>query len=112
LQNELVSRDDFNEQLSRAEKEIRELMEKRKVECRGDKEDAPVVTVGCRCGSGHHRSVAFAEELRKIEWPEGWQIEVAHHNLTPEVKRFKKEIRDKVREEKRVRKETSSGPGM
>lgn len=65
----------------------------------------PLLRVGCFCGSGHHRSVAFAEALAKERWPEGWNVKVVHRDLTEQVKRMKakkrKEIRERLEERKR-----------
>jgi RNase adaptor protein for sRNA GlmZ degradation len=75
LQKELMRRDSFNVR-SRAEDYIQRLMEVKNV--RAAKEgEVTVLTVGCLCGSGHHRSVAFAEQLEKVEGPEGWGIRVS-----------------------------------
>ena len=49
------------------------------------------------CGSGHHRSVAFAEELRRRDWPGEWKVEVSHRDVTSEVFLEKSIARDKKR---------------
>lgn len=48
-----------------------------------EREDAgrPVLSVGAFCMSGHHRSVAFVEELAGKMWPEGWEVRVNHREL-------------------------------
>ncbi|KAF1846835.1 uncharacterized protein K460DRAFT_243882, partial [Cucurbitaria berberidis CBS 394.84] len=89
LQDELMSRDEFHDLLKRAEEEIRKLMDSRKARAKGE-DDAAVLRVGCLCGSGHHRSVAFAEQLGKIEWPERWDVRVNHRDLTDEVREEKR----------------------
>ncbi|GLB44948.1 putative P-loop ATPase protein family protein [Lyophyllum shimeji] len=46
---------------------------------RGDHVDQ--VTVGLGCELGKNRSVACAEELARLRWPEGWTVEVRHREL-------------------------------
>ncbi|KAI1762420.1 hypothetical protein GGR53DRAFT_468302 [Hypoxylon sp. FL1150] len=55
----------------------------------GEGEGDITLRVGCLCGSGHHRSVAFSEQLAMVEWPRDWQLELTHRDLTPEVQRRK-----------------------
>ncbi|KAH7072916.1 hypothetical protein BKA63DRAFT_516013 [Paraphoma chrysanthemicola] len=43
--------------------------------------DGPVLRVGCFCALGHHRSVAFVEELARLKWPGEWHVEVVHRDL-------------------------------
>lgn len=52
-----------------------------------------VLRVGCMCGSGHHRSVAFAGVQEKQEWPDGWHVELEPRQLTAEVSGRKTEVR-------------------
>lgn len=52
-----------------------------------------VLRVGSMCGSGHHRSVAFAELLARKEWPEDWKVELSHRDLTEDVKKHKAKAR-------------------
>ena len=59
-----------------------------------------VLRVGCLCVSGHHRSVAFAELLAKVEWPTSWRVEVQHRNLTDAVKDKKERLRQEAKEAK------------
>ncbi|OCK83925.1 hypothetical protein K432DRAFT_157141 [Lepidopterella palustris CBS 459.81] len=40
-----------------------------------------ILRVGCNCALGHHRSVAFVEELAQRNWPPEWHIEVIHRDL-------------------------------
>ncbi|KAI6084723.1 hypothetical protein F4821DRAFT_242182 [Hypoxylon rubiginosum] len=56
-------------------------------EDRGDEDIT--LRVGCLCGSGHHRSVAFSEQLAMVEWPRDWQLELTHRDVTLDVKRRK-----------------------
>ncbi|KAK6954631.1 hypothetical protein Daesc_004598 [Daldinia eschscholtzii] len=82
---------------------FRELLEEAKAEIHGamqaaeemEEEDETAVRVGCLCGSGHHRSVAFSEHLAQMEWPEDWEVELQHRDLVPEVKREKKRERER-----------------
>jgi RNase adaptor protein for sRNA GlmZ degradation len=93
LQDELMRRDSFHDLYERAEADIRRLMEVKDVRASREGEVA-IVRVGCLCGSGHHRSVAFAEKLGEIVWPEGWEVRVEHRDLTEgveEVKRMRSE---------------------
>ena len=59
-----------------------------------------ILRVGCLCGSGHHRSVAFAEILAKVKWPAGWRVEVHHRDLTEADKDRKEGLREEAREVK------------
>ncbi|KAF2265663.1 hypothetical protein CC78DRAFT_532329 [Lojkania enalia] len=40
-----------------------------------------VLRVGCSCALGHHRSVAFVQELALRAWPRDWQIHVIHRDV-------------------------------
>ena len=40
-----------------------------------------VLSVAAFCARGHHRSVAFVEELAGRGWPRGWEVEVVHRDL-------------------------------
>lgn len=40
-----------------------------------------ILRVGCNCALGHHRSVAFVEELSRRSWPKEWQVLVVHRDL-------------------------------
>ncbi|KAG6829569.1 hypothetical protein H0H92_004118 [Tricholoma furcatifolium] len=48
-----------------------------------EEEESPDVhiRVGVCCEVGRHRSVACVEELARMEWPEGWKIDVVHRDL-------------------------------
>ncbi|KAG6815990.1 hypothetical protein H0H87_009630 [Tephrocybe sp. NHM501043] len=55
------------------------------------------VKVGICCEVGRHRSVACVEELSRMEWPGGWEIEVVHRDLTrPRSERDKEKRSRKV----------------
>lgn len=100
VQDELMSRAEFHDLIDRAEGDIRKLMEVKEARAKGE-DDAAVVTVGCLCGSGIHRSVAFAEQLGKIEWPGEWAVRIVHRDLTDGVREDKREKeRDAVTEAK------------
>jgi hypothetical protein len=49
----------------------------------------PIVTVEAFCSRGHHRSVAFIEELAARPWPREWnlEIQVVHRDLHTNGKR-------------------------
>lgn len=51
----------------------------------GGKAEMPVLSVGCSCANGCHKSVAFAEELASKQWPGDWAVKVEHGNVTPEA---------------------------
>lgn len=40
-----------------------------------------VLRVGCNCALGHHRSVAFVEELSRRAWPKEWAVHVVHRDI-------------------------------
>jgi RNase adaptor protein for sRNA GlmZ degradation len=102
LQDELMRRDSFSDMYSRAAEDIWRLMEVKDARASRDGEVA-VVRVGCLCGSGHHRSVAFAEQLGKIKWPEEWDVRVEHRDLTEGVEETKRIRGEKIAKEKRKR---------
>ncbi|EUC45445.1 hypothetical protein COCMIDRAFT_95544 [Bipolaris oryzae ATCC 44560] len=101
LQEELMSRSSFSNMVTQAESDIRRLMEVEDVRTLRSGETA-IVRVGCLCGSGHHRSVAFAEKLGQVQWCEQgeWEVRVSHRNLTSGVEETKR-----IRGEKSKRKE-------
>ncbi|KAM7183871.1 hypothetical protein V8F33_013322 [Rhypophila sp. PSN 637] len=39
------------------------------------------LSVAAFCARGHHRSVAFIEELAIRKWPREWEVRVIHHDL-------------------------------
>lgn len=43
--------------------------------------DEILLRVGCNCALGHHRSVAFVEELARRDWPKDWQLQIVHRDL-------------------------------
>lgn len=49
-----------------------------------------VLRISSFCVAGHHRSVAFAEELAELRWPEGWQVRVYHRDLGRDVGWYKR----------------------
>jgi hypothetical protein len=63
------------------------------------KGEVATVRVGCLCGSGHHRSVAFAEKLGEVKWPVEWEVRVEHRDLTEGVRELKRERSEKSRED-------------
>ena len=91
LQDELMSRSNFSGLVGRAEHDIRNLMEVEDVRASRAGE-AAIVRAGCLCGSGHHRSVAFAEKLGQVRWCEQgeWEVRVKHRDLTGGVEEMKR----------------------
>ncbi|OTB01746.1 hypothetical protein M426DRAFT_14203 [Hypoxylon sp. CI-4A] len=81
--------------LEKADNEIRGAM--KVADEKAGEYDEMVVRVGCLCGSGHHRSVAFAEKLAQMDLPEDWSLELNHRDLTPEVIERKSREREKNR---------------
>lgn len=79
VQEVLRNNDVYQGIVSKAESDIREKMGKRLEAAEGDSEVG--LCVGCMCGSGHHRSVALAEELGRMEWPGEWKVEVNHRDV-------------------------------
>lgn len=82
MREHLLGHDLCRATIERAEAQIREEMDKK---LKSEEEGDATVRVGCMCGSGHHRSVALAQELRERKWPEDWDVEVDHRDLTDEV---------------------------
>ncbi len=74
LREHLRSHQDFTDLLERAEAEI-------KTAVSALDEDPPVLSVAAFCARGHHRSVAFVEELAAREWPTGWEVRAVHREL-------------------------------
>jgi len=107
LQDELMDRADFSDLVSDAEVEIRKLMEVKDARAKGEDEVA-VVRVGCLCGSGHHRSPAFAEQLGKIDWPTEWDVKIEHRDLSHGVEEEKRAYLERSeRKEEELHKEES-----
>ncbi|KAI4860280.1 hypothetical protein F4820DRAFT_465904 [Hypoxylon rubiginosum] len=88
IRDSLLREPRYRELLEAAEADIRGAMRAvAREEARGGEDIA--LRVGCLCGSGHDRSVAFSEQLAMVEWPGDWQLELRHCDLTPGVKRQK-----------------------
>jgi RNase adaptor protein for sRNA GlmZ degradation len=49
-----------------------------------DANNGPVLRVGVFCERGQHRSVAFVEELARLDWPKEWEIQILHRDLGKE----------------------------
>lgn len=47
----------------------------------GRSTDEDILSVAAFCARGHHRSVAFVEELARRKWPPGWEVRVVHRDL-------------------------------
>ncbi|KAI0157921.1 hypothetical protein GGR52DRAFT_576890 [Hypoxylon sp. FL1284] len=103
VRDELLREPRFRALLRAAEEDIRRAMRRLDGDDgsssggsrRGNRGGGAMLRVGCLCGSGHHRSVAFAEQLAAIDWPEDWGLEVVHRDLTPDVERQKEKARKK-----------------
>lgn len=80
VQTHLRQDDGYLGIVSKAESDIREKMGEKLEAAGGDGEVE--LCVGTMCGSGHHRSVALAEELGRRKWPEEWKVEVDHRDVT------------------------------
>jgi hypothetical protein len=50
-------------------------------------QSGPTLRVGCFCERGRHRSVAFAEELATLSWPEHFTIKIEHRDVDDHVRR-------------------------
>ncbi|EGX49937.1 hypothetical protein AOL_s00076g578 [Orbilia oligospora ATCC 24927] len=46
-----------------------------------DNENEPTVVVNCFCHLGRHRSASMVEELARLKWPAGTDIEVIHRDI-------------------------------
>ncbi|KAL5400230.1 hypothetical protein PMIN03_012560 [Paraphaeosphaeria minitans] len=65
---------------------LREYLESRKGPySKRSEETMLVLRVGCSCVSGCYKRFAFAAELARKQWPEGWVVKVEHRNATPGV---------------------------
>lgn len=40
-----------------------------------------ILRISCFCERGRHRSVAFAEELDRMQWPRAWDVTVQHRDV-------------------------------
>lgn len=95
LREHMRSHQDFNDLLDRAEADILAPM----TEALGESDDEtdeghsedddndhdsnvkPTLSVAVFCARGHHRSVAFVEELAGRRWPAEWEVQVIHRDL-------------------------------
>ncbi|KAK3316848.1 hypothetical protein B0H66DRAFT_306556 [Apodospora peruviana] len=85
LREHLLSHQDFNDLLDRVEADIRlamsEALDAQDHAEAKDNEEETVLSVAAFCARGHHRSVAFVEELAAKSWPSGWEVRVIHRDL-------------------------------
>jgi RNase adaptor protein for sRNA GlmZ degradation len=88
LRSHMNAQVEFAELLARAEGEILEMMERMdvgsEVKLGGEADAMPnerVLSVGCFCERGKHRSVAFVEELGRRKWPKQWIVRVVHRDV-------------------------------
>jgi len=47
-------------------------------------DDRPTLSIGAVCARGHHRSVAFVEELGRKGWPKEWEVRTRHRDIGKE----------------------------
>lgn len=113
LREQLLEHPQFRAKLEQAESEIKSAMTERRAwvaeqsqpsdetedaapSNNGDAEDPFLLRVGCLCGSGHHRSEAFAEELARRDWPSDWNVELRHRDLPRRVRDQKRKARQRA----------------
>ncbi|KAK6511805.1 hypothetical protein TWF481_000711 [Arthrobotrys musiformis] len=58
-----------------------------------DNENGPTVVVNCFCHLGRHRSASMVEELARLKWPPGTDIEVIHRDIDKDRRNSKKQKR-------------------
>lgn len=104
VQEDLLLNEKYQDMVNAAEAQIREEMGKRIERAESGGGGAVGLNIGCMCVSGHHRSVAMAEELGKREWPVQWKIEVTHRDLTDEVRERKSVTRERVAQDAEAKK--------
>ncbi len=93
LREHLRSHQDFPDLLDRAETDIRAAVAGTRLNVVNSGE--AVLSVAAFCARGHHRSVAFVEELATRSWPSGWEVRVVHRELQNGRPRQGKERRGK-----------------
>lgn len=98
LRTHMTALEEFNDLLERAEKEILEAMreiEKGTTVSEGNRNSGTtsrvqneetslndnLLSVGCYCERGRHRSVALVEELGMRKWPKEWNVKVVHRDV-------------------------------
>ena len=79
LREHLRSHPDFVALLDQAETDIQTAVAGLEAATSG--EGGVTLSVAGFCARGHHRSVAFVEELATRAWPSGWEVEVVHRDL-------------------------------
>ncbi|KAM7217133.1 hypothetical protein V8F06_007532 [Rhypophila decipiens] len=108
LREHLLDHQDFQELLNCAEEEIRAAMAAHLAEGRTTNENkddddddetdldgySVTLSVAAFCARGHHRSVAFIEELAIRKWPSKWEVRVVHRDLNREKSAHGKKHRD------------------
>lgn len=81
LENDRDRRDDREESRGNGEEEgHKPLEDEEEDEDEHDPTEA-VLRVGCNCALGHHRSVAFVEELARRKWPRNWSVQLIHRDI-------------------------------
>jgi hypothetical protein len=95
LRDHMLSHDAFIALLDQAEADIRSAMDTllRKsggaetevngpeASVSGSDGEEVVLSVGAFCARGHHRSVAFVEELARRKCPSKWEVQIVHRDL-------------------------------
>ena len=77
LENDQDRRDDGEESGENGEEGYKSLEEDED----GHDPTEAVLRVGCNCALGHHRSVAFVEELARRKWPRNWSVQLIHRDI-------------------------------
>jgi RNase adaptor protein for sRNA GlmZ degradation len=95
LREHLRSHQDFTDLLDRAEAEIREAVAGLDSDVMISSGEKTSFSVAAFCARGHHRSVAFVEELAARAWPSGWEVRVVHRDLQSGRSRQGKQKRGK-----------------
>lgn len=80
LENDQDRRNDGEESRENGEEEGYKSSEDEEDEDEHDPTEA-VLRVGCNCALGHHRSVAFVEELARRKWPRNWSVQLIHRDI-------------------------------
>jgi RNase adaptor protein for sRNA GlmZ degradation len=96
LREHLQSHQDFTDLFDRAEADIRTAVAGLNSDAVTASGEATTLSVAAFCARGHHRSVAFVEELAARAWPSGWEVRVVHRDLQSGRSRQGKQKRGKT----------------
>ena len=81
LENDQDRRDDGEESGEDGEEEGHRSSEDEEEDKDEHDSTEAVLRVGCNCALGHHRSVAFVEELARRKWPRNWSVQLIHRDI-------------------------------